>query len=971
MQQHELNLIENLYKKKLSSRELIILTPNNRLAIYLYRLWDSYQQQTLSHNKFNIKPLILTFEQWLRMVWEQTEKPNILLLNKLQEKFFLQQTIEIKNQENMLHIDYNALFSAWELLNKWQISLNKVTEFQLNDEVIFFLDNIKLYYSFLQQNQYCNYTQIASILNNIYQHNDKALPNIMQNLLLVGFDDFNLTPSETQFITMLQQQRNIKIEYFDPNQQNSQKYQLSLPTVYEEIKAMAKWTYDISQAQPNAKIACIVPQLNIVRDDLIRIFTQIFAENNVALYQNTLPDNIHLSLGKSLASYPIIDIILTFLQINVLDDFKFETIQKILTSPFIDNNWEEYVNNYAILAKIKQHILQLPIKTFKFQDIQHILCENCLRIYEIINQYLQLQRSKERKKMHEWWSIINEFLDKLGWYGQRLLNDEEQQVVEKWHELEQHLISLDLPSTLPNLQHGFSLQEFIVQLRLLTQTTIFQPSFLSKKNHTDIQINILGMLEANGMNFDYMWIMGMDDNALPTPLQPNIFLPLALQRYYDMPHVKIEQELHFSTTLQQRFHRSAKFIIYSYAQQQESNQNSVSPLLSNIPQITLKELYSLNKMDDKFCTSINLLAETIYAENYNNYKNTLINHDLIKNNSGDSVFYDEHHNNININYTNDKIFGGTELIQMQIDCPFKCFATYRLKAKELQKFSYKIWRGNIIHKAQEYLWQEIHDYTTLQNYFTVANQQTNLSLLIQKSIDFAINHPKIIGSKIIKQYAKKFLELEKQYITKLLYKCLELEFEFRQPFTIKFLEKHMNYTFGNLELHFIIDRIDQLENGNWIIIDYKTGKNLPSNKKLIPVMKNNQLKNENNNIKTIEQAQLPLYYLAFQANNDNEQTNKHKQISAILYANANMQQFYQAHNNPAKQSYFHGIIDINEQECFKTNKLTTYDFSILEQQWLECINSLANDFLQGKANLRPQNDNICRKCDLRLLCRRT
>ena len=40
-------------------------------------------------------------------------------------------------------------------------------------------------------------------------------------------------------------------------------------------------------------------------------------------------------------------------------------------------------------------------------------------------------------------------------------------------------------------------------------------------------IQIMGLLEATGLRFDHLWIMGLHDEALPAAANPNPFLPIS------------------------------------------------------------------------------------------------------------------------------------------------------------------------------------------------------------------------------------------------------------------------------------------------------------------------------------------------------------------------------------------------------------------------------------------------------------
>ncbi len=61
-------------------------------------------------------------------------------------------------------------------------------------------------------------------------------------------------------------------------------------------------------------------------------------------------------------------------------------------------------------------------------------------------------------------------------------------------------------------------------------------------------VQVMGMLEAAGLRFDHLWIMGLDDEALPSPANPSPFLPVSLQRQHRLPHSSSERELEFASS---------------------------------------------------------------------------------------------------------------------------------------------------------------------------------------------------------------------------------------------------------------------------------------------------------------------------------------------------------------------------------------------------------------------------------------
>jgi ATP-dependent helicase/nuclease subunit B len=72
-------------------------------------------------------------------------------------------------------------------------------------------------------------------------------------------------------------------------------------------------------------------------------------------------------------------------------------------------------------------------------------------------------------------------------------------------------------------------------------------------------------------------------------------------------------------------------------------------------------------------------------------------------------------------------------------------------------------------------------------------------------------------------FAPRFIAIEQQRMTGLMLEWLQLERQ-RAPFKAISLEQKETVNLTGLELDVVADRIDQLEDGTSLIIDYKTGK---------------------------------------------------------------------------------------------------------------------------------------------------
>jgi ATP-dependent helicase/nuclease subunit B len=81
------------------------------------------------------------------------------------------------------------------------------------------------------------------------------------------------------------------------------------------------------------------------------------------------------------------------------------------------------------------------------------------------------------------------------------------------------------------------LADALARLRRLAAEQRFQPET------PEVPVQVLGLLETAGLEFDGLWVTGMHDGALPQPLRPCPLLPAALQRERQMPRACPDTEL--------------------------------------------------------------------------------------------------------------------------------------------------------------------------------------------------------------------------------------------------------------------------------------------------------------------------------------------------------------------------------------------------------------------------------------------
>lgn len=732
----------------ISRKKTVLLTPNRRLAQYLLH------KTNLAHSNFEIKtwetPNILPMNTWLAECWQQNLNPRILLTEQ-QEHFLWKTTItEISGDE---FSEYAALAQdALRLIYAWQLDIATWQPAQLSEDIRLFL---RWHKAILEKREAHGWILQAE-LPNLLSPKTMQLPSTIE---LFGFEE--LSPQLKVLFADLEK-HNCKVIIHNQNWQQSSCSKIGFNDADAEFYAMARWAKQLQHNQPQANIGCIVHNLTELRPTIERVFNEVFS-NNVAF---------NISAGKSLISYPIIDFALTLLALE--NPISLPTLSKILLSPFFADAAAEYSARSILDLELRQ-----ANKThFSISDLINAT-KHVKNISFIINvlQKLPYKNDNSQASVSEWIEIFIAELQKLGFLEGYQLDRTEQQTLARFQKLLQEFTQLGLclqqSGVLDRRQCLTALQSFVAR-------TTFQPATEA------VRINILGMLEAGGINFDYLWVMGMDHENWPQSAKPNPFIPLAIQRQHQLAHSSAERELQFCTNLTQRFSQSAHKVIFSYQKQREDRALSPSPLITNFKEITLDNLSLFPFVPTIESIRVDKNLETIKDEMAPALLATELTH------------------------------GGSKILDLQSSCPFRAFANIRLHAEEIPLPDFGIGkkqRGALVHAILETFWQKVKTHAAL---CALSDEELTkqINMCIRKAFaQFAIN--------------KELGLLEKTFLQNLIWRFLEAEKQ-REPFIVLATEQTIPMQFDQLKFNLRVDRIDQLADQELLVLDYKTSKALPS-----------------------------------------------------------------------------------------------------------------------------------------------
>ncbi|MCY3758422.1 MAG: PD-(D/E)XK nuclease family protein, partial [Acidobacteria bacterium] len=165
---------------------------------------------------------------------------------------------------------------------------------------------------------------------------------------------------------------------------------------------------------------------------------------------------------------------------------------------------------------------------------------------------------------------------------------------------------------------------------------------------------------------------------------------------------------------------------------------------------------------------------------------------------------------------------GTTLFKLQAACPFRAFAEVRLAAAapdQPEPGLSALDRGQLVHSILKRVWKQLRSHRAL-----VTMSEEDLEKLVRSQAGAEIRdfsrHRRALRS-------PRFAAIEQERMEGVVGQWLLLEKQ-RQPFTMLEQEEGRRVTLGGLQLKIRADRVDQLEDGELVILDYKTGECRPS-----------------------------------------------------------------------------------------------------------------------------------------------
>lgn len=377
-----------------------------------------------------------------------------------------------------------------------------------------------------------------------------------------------------------------------------------------------------------------------------------------------------------------------------------------------------------------------------------------------------IRRMPKQAELPAWSEFCADLLKAAGWPGGFALAPQEQDAVEQWNDALSSLASLGLVTG--RLSYDAALAHL---RRLLSKPGPEAGDWVSP-------VQILDAASAGGLRFDSAVATGLSDETWPPPNMLSPLIPLRLLRARDVPGSTPQSLRGARERLTRDLFQSAPFMLATHS-------GRLSPLAAR-------------------------WAKPAGSE-------AAIWRGKLARSSFPPASLDERDDtNAPAYAAKEAARGGTGLLRAQSLCPFRAMAEYRLQAKAPEDACFGFDardRGGFVHRALQVVWQRLRTLQQLR-----AMPDAELRALVREAVAEAVADDQSSPLHHLASGA------ERERLEELILDWLRIERGRKQAFTVETVEQDRHYEVPGLRLRLRVDRIDRLDNGRVLLIDYKSGK---------------------------------------------------------------------------------------------------------------------------------------------------
>ena len=865
-----------------------VLTVNTRLSRYLRASFDSEMQ--LNGDAAWPTPVVMPLFSWIESLWNESW-PDRPLLSGTRSQALWERVVSsdrFLSKEIIMNSGVaKTAYDAYTMIREYRITLPD--DIYLTEEAKALKRWAEVYEKEVDHLGFVEQASLSEKVTELIRNRSISVPD---TVVFAGFDE--ISPRMASLIKGIEGNGG-RVEFWPEHQENLKPVSVREYTdEVEEVIQASRWAR--KTLRPGMRIGFIVPDLERYKKIIRREFTSELNPEAVFPWRDT-KDVFNISLGTPLSEEPLVKTALEILSIGE-EAVDINEISAVLLSPYFAGSDEEHLSLARLDATLKKEGRFIASLAGIGRIIDRNKMSSLSGFRRRLDNWLKaLGESRKRELPSRWSENLSILLKNIEFPSKRYtLTSSEYQVLKGWNGLLRGLASLD------DLLGQINRSEAVSHLTKMAGDTIHQPE------SEECPIQVMGLLESSGLCFDHIWIIGAHSDAFPAQPSPNPFIPLFVQKRHDLPHSTPERELAFSKRLLCKLFNSSDLFEVSFPKVVDKKEVTASPLFGPLENPPLKKGDA-----GGFISESSRIKDAVHSG--------MAIEDMP---TDTDIPPDEEEVGM--------ITGGTSIIKDQSWCPFRAFAIHRLNASGIDTPGLGLSlqnRGNIVHVALKAFWDRVGGSAGLKT--IIANKELDRYIAESVTEAFKRFYP-------IEPLSERYLELERDRVSGLLREWMEGIESKRGDFTIEKTEYQTDIAIEGLTMKARLDRIDSVNDGKKIIIDYKTGE----------CNKNDWL------TKRPKEPQLLVYNLV-------------DSFDAISFAKV----------KPGEC----GFIGISKEDDIlpkvvslekdvklreKLQEINTWDE--LTESWKGVVNSLARQFLEGKNAVDPI-EKACDYCELKGLCR--
>ncbi|HEV2270662.1 MAG TPA: PD-(D/E)XK nuclease family protein [Steroidobacteraceae bacterium] len=548
----------------------------------------------------------------------------------------------------------------------------------------------------------------------------------------------------------------------------------------EELERIAQWCRERLTAQADARLLILLPGSAGRRERLAALIRQGFLGQwplaTAGLDAGESTSLVAIEGGQPLASLPMVAHALGSLALLAGEALGIERFLEWLRAPW----WTE--PSPAARARLDLWLrergrLRLDLASLRtvLQRVPPTLALPAKVISTLLEHGAKTVGASSGSP-REWSEKLDAALRIMGWPGDPKRGSAEQQTLARFHELLEELGQLSLTTrTLP----------LDVAVQWLTERASLTPY---RPADDDAAVTISPAYLDPVVQYDGVWVAGLNADSFPQPVAPDPFLPLPAQIAAGWPAATAAGRLEEARALVAAWRAAGAELVLSAAARAADIELLPSPLLEEWR--TPAPPYSKTR------ASIWLPARMHRPGMLTEWRDDL-----------------------GVAWSSQlPLPSGTRSLELQNQCPFRAYAELRLGSQQLGVPEPGIApdaRGQLLHAALQQLWDRLGDSRAL-----LALSPQALDEQIGACVADAAAKLAAAGGEALPRPA---LARECRRTARLIRKLLDIE-RGRAPFRMRHTEYESRLRLAGQEVRLRIDRLDALASGGLAILDYKSGR---------------------------------------------------------------------------------------------------------------------------------------------------